>query len=77
MRHDYRDEGGMYRCCTPAETRAQRARQETQTHRGPFTHERVESDRRMNLDVTVSYDGWKRFEGQRVNREPHHPKVTK
>lgn len=77
MRHDKRGDDGMYRCCTPAETRHARARELTQTHAGPFTHRRDEAERRMSVDCTVSYASWKPFRGQQVNRDAHHPKVTK
>ena len=51
--HSKRDDGGMYRPLSDAETRCERARTLTQTHEGRFTHERVAADRRMPLAVTV------------------------
>lgn len=76
MRHDLRDEGGQYRCCTPAEERARRAHAETQTHYGRFTHERIESERRM--DVTIATPQSKPyFKNQRVDRTGWKPNVVK
>lgn len=76
MRHDKRDADGTYRCCTPAEERAQRARLETQTHYGRFTHERIEEDRRMRVEVAVPQSA-PLFKNKRFNRDSHKPAVTK
>jgi hypothetical protein len=70
MRHDLRDEGGLYRCCTPAEQRAKRAVELTQTHEGRFTHKRDADERRRDIGVTTAWDT-PRFVDRHVNREPH------
>lgn len=74
--HDKRGDGGMYRCCTPAEDRARRAREETQTKYGRFTHERIEETRRMPVEVNVPQSA-PYFKNKRFNRESHKPRVTK
>jgi hypothetical protein len=75
MRHDKRDDGGMYRPLSDAEERHMRAREETQTHSGPFTHEREASKRRMPLDA-IQYSA-PYFKDRRFNRDGYHPKVGK
>jgi hypothetical protein len=74
--HDKRDEGGMYRPLSSAEERCERARMETQTHTGRFTHERDATDRRMPLVVSVP-QSTPMFKDRKFNRDGYHPKVTK
>lgn len=76
MTHDRRAEDGTYRCCTPAETRAKRARDLTQTWEGPFTHDRNESARRMDVKVSVPQDT-PFFKNKRFNRDQYRPNVVK
>lgn len=71
-----RDEDGRYReDYAPAAARAERARTETQTHEGRFTHARDAAARRMPLAVN-QFDA-KLFKDRRVNRDAYRPKVTK
>ena len=74
--HDKRDEAGMYRPMSSAEVRHQRARTETQTHSGPFTHNRDAAERRMDVEVTVPYSV-PYFKDRKFNRDGFRPKVTK
>ncbi len=76
MKHDKRDEGGMYRCCTPVETRMQTAHRATQTHEGRFTHKRNETERRMPVAVTVPAS-MPYFKDRKINRDRYALKVTK
>jgi hypothetical protein len=76
MAHDKRDEGGMYRPLSAAEERCERAKRETQTHEGRFTHSRDATERRMDIDITVP-ESVPYFRNKRFNRDPWRPKVTK
>ena len=77
MRHDFRDGiSGQYREATGAEMRATKARHDTQTHDGLFTHDRDASERRMRMHVTVPFDV-PRFKDKKVNRDAYRPKVSK
>ena len=73
MTHDKRDEAGMYRPLSSAEVRHQRAREETQTHEGRFTHTREAADRRTALGATVP-QSTPYFKNKRFNRDPYMPK---
>ena len=74
--HDKRDDGGMYRPLSDAETRGERARTLTQTHEGRFTHERDAASRRMPVAASVPQSA-PYFKGRKFNRDGYHPKVTK
>ncbi len=76
MRHDARDDGGMYRPLSAAEERCERAKHLTQTHEGRFTHERDAADRRMPVAVSVP-QSTPFFKNRKFNRDGYHPKVTK
>lgn len=70
-----RDEGGRYReAHIPAATRDARAREETQTHEGRFTHTREAAARRMPLDCTVP-ESVPYFRDRKFNRSSWKPKV--
>lgn len=70
-----RDEDGRYReAHASAASRDARAREETQTHSGTFTHTRNAAERRMPLDCTVP-STVPLFRDKRFNRSSWKPKV--
>ena len=76
MSNDKRDDNGMYRCCTDAEERFERARTLTQTWEGRFTHNRDAAERRMKIDIVVP-ESVPYFRNRRFNRDGFRVKVTK
>lgn len=75
MRHDARDDGGMYRPLSAAEERCERAKHLTQTHEGRFTHSRDAAERRMKITLEPANPPY--FKDRKANRDGYHPKVTK
>ena len=72
--HNKRSENGQYReAHASAASREARAREETQTHEGLFTHTRDAAARRMFTGET-QLDA-KLFKDRRVNRDAYRPKV--
>ena len=76
MTWDKRDDSGMYRERNTAEERCERAKRETQTHEGRFTHSRDAAERRMDIDIVVP-ESVPYFRNRRFNRDRWAVKVTK
>lgn len=68
--HDKRDERGMYRELTSAETRARTARDLTQTHEGVCTHSREPKRQTFQASPPLSTP---MFRKGRTIREPYNP----